>query len=174
MSLCKTLHVLLQFDTLAFDHLMLRLTLRGLHRNNPHVPHQAPPVTPEILTQIHSLLDFNKEEDVVFWAVVLVGFFLLLRKCNLVPDAACKFDGAKQLRIQEVEFCGDHAWVALTWMKNHQFSKEPLVFSLPLIEGSVLCPVSAILAMLSLVHRAPHKSLFKLSNGMCFSYYMLQ
>ena len=174
LSGVKTLHVLLNMETKQFDALLLKLTLRGLHRNNKHVPQQAPPVTPHILTSIYNILDFDNEDDVIFWAVVLVGFFLLLRKCNLVPDSSTTFDVTKQLARKDFEFLHDHARVTLHWTKNHQYTNEPLVFSLPVITNSELCPVTAVLAVLNLVQGNPTDSVFQRSDGSCYSYYMLQ
>ena len=89
----------------------------------------------------------ESEEDVIFWTVLLVGFFLLLRKCNLLSDSTPKFDLKKQLTPEDLEFEPDHVKATLRWTKNNQFGNKPLGFALPVISGSVLCPVSALLLL---------------------------
>ena len=129
LSGVKTLHVLLGFSTTSFQSKVFAFTLQGMRRNNTYTKQQAPPITVQILEKIYHLLDFSNEDDVIFWAVVLIGFFLLLRKCNLVPDTANSFNPNKQLKRQDFTFLHDHARVQLTWTKNNQFGEEALVFS---------------------------------------------
>ena len=131
-------------------------------------------MTPELLQKIHDLLDFSEEDDVIFWAILLVGFFLLLRKCNLVLDSTNKFDPHKQLSWQDLEFKQDHIRVTLRWTKNSQFGNKLLVFALPLIEGSILCPVEAIFNILHFLPIVQGKSIIMRSDGMCFTYAQLQ
>ena len=170
----KTLHKLLKFETAQFTDLLVVLTLRGLHRLNTHVPKQSPPVSLEILDRISKLIDFDNEDDVIFWAVVLIGFFLLLRKSNLVPDTGAGFDSDRQLKRGDLEIFPDFARVTLRWTKNEQVSKKPLRFALPVIPGSLLCPVEAILRVISMVDGNPNDSLFKKSNGSTYTYRQLQ
>ena len=173
LSGVKTLHLLMNVSTVAFNSFLFRLAMRGMNRLNTHVPHQAPPMTAHLLKDIHKLLDFTKEDDVILWAVLLVGFFLLLRKCNLVPDAANKFNPLKQLKRDDLQFCQDHIKVVLTWTKNNQF-REPLKFALPRIPGSMLCPVEALVTLFTLIPGSGSESVFKRSNGSCYSYNNLQ
>ena len=167
----KTLHVLLGYTTKQFESLLLKLTLRGIKRNNNHIPNQAPPVDVGILHAIYALLNLNKEEDLLFWLVLLVGFFLLFRKCNLVPDSNNKFDPTKQICREHVSIFQNHARVVIHWTKNQQFSKEPLTFALPRIPGSILCPVDTLERLFKLVPVNSDKvSCFQRSDGTIFTY----
>ena len=175
----KTLHVLLKLPVAAFKDLSLQFTLKGMARNNTYEHREAPPVTIPILQDIYELLDMDSEDDVIFWAVLLVGFFLLLRKCNLVPDSTAKFNPDKQIKWQDLQFKQDHVRVTLRWTKNNQFGRKPLVFALPRIPDSCLCPVTAVLAVLQLsVNNGQNcngcDSLFKRANGSCYTYGNLQ
>ena len=51
----------------------------------PYCVRQAAPMTPEILIQISSVLDFKNPDSLVYWCLFLFAFFLLARKSNLVP-----------------------------------------------------------------------------------------
>ena len=170
----KTLHKLLNFPTSQFNDLLVTLTLRGLHKLNTHIPNPSPPMTLEYLDKIADLLDFDKEEDVIFWVVVLIGFFLLLRKCNLVPDTGSSFSPEKQLKRSDIEFFTEYARVTLRWTKNEQVGNKPLTFALPVIPGSKLCPVEAILRVLFMIQAAPNASLFVKSDGSHYTYKQLQ
>ena len=174
LSGVRTLHILLDLPTHEFDHVLVRLTLKGLHRCNKFVHKPAPPVTLEILDKIYNTLDLSKEDDCIFWAVTLVGFFLLLRKCNLVPDTAGQFNPDKQIKRSDLQVESDHIKVTLRWTKNHQFNNEALVFALPVIEDSNLCPVTAVLRVLYMVAGSGQESIFKRSNGSTYSYRNLQ
>ena len=147
-----------------------------MHRLNPHIPNQALPITIKSLYKIHDKLDFSKEDDVLFWAVVLVGFFLLLRKCNLVPNTGPNFDPSKQLKRSDLEMDQGHIKVTLRWTKNNQFTKEALRFILPTIPNSPLCPTSAVLSALHIASHCSNagNSIFKCSNGTVYTYHNLQ
>ena len=170
----KTLHVLIQLPVDSFSDSVFQLTVKGLRRLNSHVPHEAPPMTPQALLDIYNLLDLSKEDDVILWAILLIGFFLLLRKCNLVPDSTAKYDSTKQLSRGNIEILDEYVRVTLTWTKNHQFGNKPLRFALPFISGSPLCPATALINVLELVEGNPDESVFKKSDGSCFTYRMLQ
>ena len=103
-----------------------------------------------------------------------MGFFLLLRKCNLVPDSTPKFDAGKQLTRNDIQFFEDHAKVTLRWTKTRQSGNKPLSFALPCIQNSLLCPVTALKRLFALVPTDPSKSCFLRTNGTCYTYAMLQ
>ena len=175
LSGVKILHKLMGVSIQAFEDVALKFAVKGMGRNNSYVPRQAPPMTPQLLKQIFQLLDFSDEDDTIFWAVLLVGFFLLLRKSNLVPDSASTFDGSKQIKRSDLEFNSDHIKVTLNWLKNKEIGNNtPHRFALPKIPNSVLCPVAALLRVLELVPADSHQSVFVRSDGTCFSYAKLQ
>ena len=145
LSGVKTLHLLLNMDTAAFSSFSLKLTLRGLRKKNTHVPRQAAPITPSLLERMHDKLDFNIEEDRVFWVVSLTAFFLLFRKSNLVPDTKWGFNAEQQLKWGDLSFKQDKIICSIRWTKTNQYKDEILTFPLPRIPGSKLCPVNALL-----------------------------
>ena len=99
----------------------------------------------------------------VFWCACLLGFFLLFRKLNLVPDGKFKFNPERQLKHSDIVFTNKNVVVGIRWAKNHQFSKELLTFPLPILPGSVLCSVKALLQLFRMVPGHQQQHLFMLN-----------
>ena len=100
----RTLHVLWRVSPPDLKDIEVRLTLRGLNRLMISPVKQAFPITPEIMTDILGFLNLNVRADLNFWGSLLIGFFAMLRKSNLMPDSKLNFDPAKQLTRGHVEF----------------------------------------------------------------------
>ena len=96
----------------------LRLTMAGLTRRMARPVKQALPLTPEIMLDILTFLDLKKKRDLAFWGILVVGFFAMLSKSNLVPDAIKSFDPTKQSTRCHVEFREEIVVLAITWAKN--------------------------------------------------------
>lgn len=158
----KWLHVLSGQNIKQFDHYSLKLFKRGLKRIKQHNPRQALPMTPEILLDMRKFVDWNDQEDVTFWTLFLVGFFIMARKSNLVPDSVPTFDPRKQLIRDDVDIDNNVVLINLAWSKTNQYGNR--VHSVPLlaIKGSKLCPVRACKRMLELTPGKPQDPFFKL------------
>ena len=76
LSGVKTLHILLNYSISGFHGILLKLTLRGLRRDNDHVVHRAKPMTPVLLKLVHAQLDHDNPEQAVFWGILLLAFLL--------------------------------------------------------------------------------------------------
>ena len=131
LSGVKTLHKLVGADWSAFHAVSLKLTLRGLRKTNDPIPRQAAPLTPAILEEIYDKLDMGTHEDALFWGVLILAFFLLFRKSNLIPDTKNGFDVKKQLTWGDLKFFPDRVECKIRWMKTNQFRDEELIFPLP-------------------------------------------
>ena len=150
LSGIRTLHVLLKQKPPNLKSVEVRLTLRGLERLLKHEPKQAQPLTPEILLDMLPYLDLTKRADLSFWGVLIVGFFAMLRKSNLVPDSKNSFDPVKHLTGSHVVFQNDVALLKLKWAKNIQFRQKVLEIPLFSITNSALCPVTVLRALVNL------------------------
>ena len=117
----KTLHKLLSLTTVGFTGFHLKLTLQGLRRTNKHKTQRARPMTPALLRKIHQQLDFRNTDHILFWGVCIIGFFLLFRKSNLIPDTKTGFLPGKQLRKKDICLTKTNAVVGIRWAKNEQF-----------------------------------------------------
>ena len=176
LSGVKTLHNLLNYSVVGFSGFLLKITLRGLRRLNPHVVTRARPITPALLRAMHSQLDHDNPVHVVFWCASLFAFMLLFRKSNLLPDTIDGFNGERQLRQQDcvIDWNKRRIVVGIRWAKNHQFSKELLTFPLPELPGSVLCPLKALLKVRSMIPHHPNAHVFALPNGGSLTYRRFQ
>ena len=146
----KILHNMLDLDYPSSDLLHLHLLLRGLAREKPHVVKKALPMTPEILSGMHSRLDFDKIIDNVFWPALLLMFFTMSRKSNMLPDSSNMFDETKHLCRRDVSLHDEFMLVHFKWSKTRQFghSRNVPIFTIP---GSSLCPVKAFYNMCKIV-----------------------
>ena len=123
----------------------VKLILLALKKHLGTVIKRQYPVDPELLCCMYSKLDSECTNDMVFWAITLIGFFGLLRISNLLPPSVDGFDPQKhliRLRIRPRVGC---IVVVLVWSKNNQSKARVVEIPIPRVHGSVLCPVSATL-----------------------------
>ena len=144
----RTLHSLLGLTCGANDSLELKLLLKGIGRLQPHKRRQAAPLSPPILTGIFHMLDMNDTMHATMWALVLIGFFTLSRKSNLVVTGNNKFDKTKQLCRGDIALGKRGMLVQIRWSKTNQFGRRVIEVPLLRIKGSVMCPLSAYKHML--------------------------
>ena len=123
---------------------LFKLTMKGLRNMMQHRVHRAKPITPEILTDIHDLLNHSDPFHVVIWVTLLLGFLLLLRKSNLVPDTQQAWSCKKQLTGGNIKMSDQAILVTINWTKTIQDSHRALQIPLLKIPNSKLCPVSAL------------------------------
>ena len=116
-----------------------------------------------------SFLDLSKRADLVFWGVVVVGFFTFFRKNNLIPNSKETFDPAKQLARRSVRFDDTLAILTVTWSKTIQYRQRAVEVPLFPIEDSPLCPVTVVKALMSCKGRPSHP-LFSLRGGTPLTY----
>ena len=175
LSGVKKLHEVTGFSMVSFSGYLFKLTLLGIRRRNQHIVKRSQPIMPAILQYIYLQLDHSKPEDAVFWCACILAFSLLFRKFNLLPDTAQGFDAAKQLRRCDCVFTkNNNVVVGIRWAKNEQFWHELLTFPLPFMQGSNLCPVTALTNMFSLVRAGPDSHLFSFSDSSSLTYRKFQ
>ena len=74
----------------------------GLKRVMQHVVKQAKPITPQILVRMSKVVKYADKVEVIAWTAVLLGFYMFLRKSNLVPEAMDKFYSLHQFARADV------------------------------------------------------------------------
>ena len=118
------------------DSFQLRLTLQSLKRRLARAPLQALPITIEHLKVMYDYVNVDKPEDLAIWCSILVGFFGLLRKKNLVPEDVLDLDPTKILTAGNFAIDKERgiAFVYIPFSKTNQFGQRNLV--IPLMRNS--------------------------------------
>ena len=70
----------------------MQMFITGLKRVMNHVIKQAAPITPQLLVRLSKVVNYRDRVEVIAWTATLLGFYLFLRKSNLVPEAMDKFN----------------------------------------------------------------------------------
>jgi hypothetical protein len=128
---------------------MLEMVYRGIKKRNPgQVGLPRLPVTVALLEAILAadVLDFNKHEDRLLWAIMVIGVFGLFRGGELLPDAKKWPD--LMLLPADFEVVNDtHVRVKLKKSKTNPW-RLPVKVSL-FRTGAPVCPISALHQLLS-------------------------
>jgi len=122
----------------------LKSFLTGLNREKGLAPTQKQPITPDILTNLHSRLNLTNSLEASFWAICLVAFYGMFRKSHLLPININQFNPAKQLTKDDIRIFEWGTLLVICWSKMIQFRERIVEIPLPRIPESVLCPTSAI------------------------------
>ena len=85
LSSLNSLGSIYRFPLLDKQFFGVNLLLRGIEKINCRVKKQAPPITPEILILVDSVIDFHSPFKITMWNLFLTCFFLMLRKSNVTP-----------------------------------------------------------------------------------------
>ena len=156
----RILHVMGDHNTDVFYSLEAKLLLRAIRRSKLHRVKQAAPITVEILLRLANVVDFSDPEQQVIWTAILIMFFAMLRSSNLVPKSQSTFDSDKQLCKKDVILSSDIMVIAIRWSKVIQFAQREFHIPVFAIEGSRLCPVSAVSCLLENTKNSKSQSLF--------------
>jgi hypothetical protein len=131
-------------DISSFD---FKAQFKGAARQKQHTPRQAQPITPQMLEQIYSLLDFSKPFHTAVWSAFLIAFYIFARTANMVPRSFKSYDHTKQLARGDVIIAKDGLIIILKWTKTIQSRERTLVFPITAIPGSCLCPLKAFVRL---------------------------
>ena len=103
----------------------------GLKRVMQHEVKQAAPVTPAILLRLSKVVNYRDLVDLVSWTGLLLGFYMFLRKSNLVPEAMDKFDEKYQFTRGDVNLTSENTAMMfeIRWSKTIQFRQRILRFA---------------------------------------------
>ncbi len=159
-----TLHKYLGLPFPDLSEFFPRLFFKGLSRLHLHIPHQALPITPSILLEIHSILDLCIPLHLVFWSACLVAFFSFLRQSNMLAPSSPKFDPTKQLARGSIHISAHGLLLTLVWSKTIQSGGRSLQIPLSAIPGSPLCPLAAYRSMISRFPATPGDPAFLLPS----------
>ena len=148
----KVLHKFLDLPFPSYSDINVQLTFKGLDKSIAHIPHQAAPITPQILYHMFSILDFTDPVHLVFWTL-----FLFARKSQFIPNSTSQSSLVHLVKQSQVRFINGLLQVTFTWTKTRQSGGIPLIIPLVSIPESPLCPVTAYLSMVAAIP-APSQS----------------
>ena len=117
--------------------------MTGLKRSMDHVVKQAEPITPQLLLRMSKVVNYKDKIEIIAWTALLLGFYMFLRKSNLVPDTMDKFDQVQQFQRADVNLLGlDKAMMfEIRWTKTIQFRQKILRFPVLPAGNKAICPV---------------------------------
>ena len=140
----------------------------GLKRILPHAIKQAKPITPEILLKISKVVHYADNVELMAWVETLLGFYMFLRKSNLVPDTMDDFDGTKQFQRQHIKITGPEnvMMVEIHWSKTIQFKQKVLRVPVLPAKNKNICPVLWMYILINKVHAKPTEPVFLIRQGL--------
>lgn len=156
----RKLHQLGGYEVPGPDEPNMQHFMRAIKRELAHPIKQAEPMTPDILKDIYNVLNLNKPYEIVCYTAILVGFYLFLRKSNLVPDGKNNFNPAEQLTRGDARKGKNMVLMVIRWSKTLQFQEKQLLLPLIPAKDVTICPVYWINYMCALIQAEAHEPLF--------------
>ena len=157
----------------------IKLHLWGLGNLSKEVKRRAKAMTPQFLYEIDKIVNFEDETQLVCFVALLVGFFLLLRKSNLIPDNLTgkkSFDPQKQFQRKDLRLGQRTILADIKWSKMQQKSGKALQLPLLLLVSKEICPIYWIKKMVRKVPGTGESPLFMVpgkSNRVALTYHKL-
>ena len=147
-------------------------TLHGLKRKLQRVPHQALPLTPEILRKFYKKLNMNNLRDKALWCSYLITFFCLFRKSNSVPKSLSKLNLKRTLLRKHImiDEAANIVYVNVTFSKTIQFGGKNIIIPIPGNSDPALDPVRHLSDLFSSVHCSEDSPAFSFGNNKFISY----
>ena len=128
----------------------IKQTIKGLRVKLAFTSRQAAPLTPEMLKQMYDRVDHSDPTQVALWAATIVGWWLLLRKSNLVPNTLSDFNSDNQFMRSDFKSHRKLTLVSIRWSKTLRDKEK--ILKVPLVPAnSKICPVKAFDHMVQLI-----------------------
>ena len=143
LSGIRTILALLGLEIPDVKERQMQMFITGLKRVMNHIVKQAEPITPQLLLKLSKVVNYRDKIEVIAWTAVLVGFYMFLRKSNLVPEAMDKFDSIQQFCRADVSLLGLQLAMMfeIRWTKTLQFRQKILRFPVLPANNKAICPV---------------------------------
>ena len=91
--------------------------IAGIRNNLHHQVKHAEPMTEKLLNRILYVVDLDNQKQLVVWVSLLTGYYLVLRKSNLVPLSRVH-DTVHNITRQDVRYDDGLMIVFIRWTKN--------------------------------------------------------
>ena len=167
ISAVRTAHTLLGFDPPQSEDKQMKLFVNGLRNMLLHDVKQAKAIIPDILLRIYDVVDFTNQTDMVAWVALLIGFYLFLRRSNLVPETMNSFDHTKQFTRRDFHVVDPLKVMMceIRWSKTIQFKEKVLRLPILPVENKKICPVMWSHYMMNQVPGLPDDPAFLIMVG---------
>ena len=145
----------------------MKMFTAGLKRMMPHAVKQAEPITPELLMKLGKVVNYKDQVEMVAWTGLLLGFYMFLRKSNLVPDTMDTFNGEEQFRRLDINLLGlDKAMMfEIRWSKTIQHKQKVLRLPVLPAKNKAICPVFRTHYMVSKIPAEPQDPVLAIPMG---------
>lgn len=140
----------------------IKRVMKGIKRLKGHKIIQARPITPLELKQMEKFVNHSDRLEATLWCAILFGFFLLVRKSNLVPLSHQTFNDKEQLTRSDIRLAPNIAVIYIKWSKTLQFNEREVFVPLLKMQGSKICPIRALNNMLNSVPGSPNDPAFSI------------
>ena len=141
--------------------------ITGLKRVMPHAIKQAEPITPEILLKLSKVVNYRDQVEMVAWTGLLLGFYMFLRKSNLVPDTIDSFNGNEQFCRSDVNLMGLDKAMMVEIRLSKTIQHKQKILRLPVLpaKNKAICPVFWMHVMINTIPAGPHEPVLALRSG---------
>ena len=112
-----------------------------------------------MLNKMVNVVDISSEKQLATWVTILVGFFMYLRKSNLVPIKR-QYDHLHQLSRADIRYHDDVLAAEIKWSKTNQYGEDRLRVPIFRYDDSPICPVAWILYMVNRIPAQGYHNLF--------------
>ena len=145
----------------------VKLCLDGVKTLLAKPKRQAHAMDMQMLEDMSKLVDYESQYQVCAFTAILVGFYLFLRKSNLVPDSQPKFSPIEQLTRGCIAADWEN-WMALVhiiWSKTIKNFEKDLWLPLIPAKSENICPVLHMKLSLSMTKGDDMDALFRYTNS---------
>ena len=145
----------------------MKMFAAGLKRVMSHSIKQAEPVTQQLLLRMSKVVKFIDQVEMVAWTALLLGFYLFLRKSNLIPDTMTTYNIDQQFLRGDINLLGlDRAMmIEIRWSKTIQYRQKVLRLPVLPANNKAICPVYWFHHMINRVQGEPDDLAFTLMQG---------
>ena len=112
-------------------------------------------------------MNYRDQIEMFAWTALLLGFYMFLRKSNLVPDTMDDFDIEQQFCRADLNLLGlDRAMMCeIRWSKTIQHKQKVLRLPVLPAKNKAICPVFWVHYMINKIPAQPSHPAFTLVGG---------
>ena len=134
-------------------------TIAGICRHLRHKVKCAELMTEKLLEEIEQVVNMQDEKKFVVWVTTVGGFYMILRKSNLVPLKRMH-DAVHNITRADIRYDQGVMMIYVRWSKTNQFQESMQKIPLVTDNNSITCPVCWMLYMMQRIPAQVQHNLF--------------